>query len=95
MEKKQKTYKESKRTFRQIERGLKMQIDYKNIMGDFFTRYREDVLKIDNTTTSYELLKTIIGNIDNVLKYDYDHCGFALNYYRIMIKCSTLLVVNY
>ena len=63
-------------------------IDYKNIMGDFFTRYREDVLKIDNTTTSYELLKTIIENIDNVLKYDYDHCGFALNYYRIMIKCS-------
>ena len=63
-------------------------IDYKNTMGDFFAKYREEVLKIDNTITSYELLKTIIKNIEEVLKYDHDHCGFALNYYRIMIKCS-------
>lgn len=63
-------------------------IDYKNLTGEYFNNYREEVLKLDRIPKSYELLGSIIDNFDNVLKYDYDNYGKAINYYRVMVKCA-------
>lgn len=65
-------------------------IDYKNLTSEYFEDFREKILKINPYTNirSYELLKVIIDNIEEILKYDYDNGGKVLNYYRIMIKCS-------
>lgn len=63
-------------------------IDYKNLTGDYFTNYRESVLNLDYIPKSYELLQAIINNMDEVLRYDYDYNGKAINYYRIMVKCA-------
>ena len=63
-------------------------VDYKNLVSDYYMTFRENVLGINGTTNSYTLLKALIENIDEVLKYDYDKGGHLLNYYRIMIKCA-------
>ena len=63
-------------------------VDYKNLTSDYFEDYRYDVLKLDRIPKSYELLQSIIDNIDDVLKYDYDNKGKTMNYYRIMVKCA-------
>lgn len=62
-------------------------IDYKNLSGDYFDSFRRKILP-EYQGGSYNLLKAIIDNIDDVLKYDYDNGGKILNYYRILIKCS-------
>lgn len=63
-------------------------IDYKNLTGEYFDNYREEVLKIDRIPRAYDLLQSIIDNFDDVLKYDYDRGGKTINYYRVMVKCS-------
>ncbi len=65
-------------------------IDSKGLLDDYYSLFRKQVLDIEpgRYMKSYELLKTIIDNIDGVLKYDYDCGGKILNYYRIMVKCS-------
>ena len=63
-------------------------IDYKNLTGDYFALYRQEVLGLDYIPRAYDLLKSIINNFDAVLKYDYDHYGKAINYYRVMVKCA-------
>ncbi|MBQ8192976.1 MAG: hypothetical protein IJZ46_02780 [Bacilli bacterium] len=63
-------------------------IDYKNLVSDYFTSFRENILGLNGSTNSYALLKALLENIDKVLKYDYDKGGHLLNYYRIMIKCA-------
>lgn len=63
-------------------------VDYKNLSGEYFRDFREDVLKLYNQPRSYELLNAIIENIDKVLEYDAAKAGKILNYYRIMVKCS-------
>ena len=63
-------------------------IDYKNLSSDYCESYRKDVLKLDYVTKSYELLCSLIDNIDDVLKYDYDRGGKIINYYRVMVKCA-------
>lgn len=63
-------------------------IDFKNLVSEHNTSFREEVLGITGMTQSYACLKAIIENIDEVLKYDYDNGGRILNYYRIMIKSS-------
>jgi len=63
-------------------------VDYKNLSGDYFREFREDVLKMYTPPRSYDLLKGIIEHIDDVLKYDEERSGKILNYYRIMVKCS-------
>lgn len=63
-------------------------VDYKNLSCDYFRSFREDVLGVYSNIRSYDLLKSIIDHINDVLKYDYDNGGKALNYYRIMIKCA-------
>ena len=63
-------------------------IDYKNLIGDYYEDYRSNVLKLDKIPKSYDLLISIIDNIDDVLKYDCDNNSRAINYYRIMVKCS-------
>lgn len=62
-------------------------IDYKNLSGEYFDSFRQLILP-EYQNGSYNMLKSIIDNIDNVLKYDYDNGGKILNYYRIMIKCA-------
>lgn len=62
-------------------------IDYKNLSGEYFESFRKKVLP-EYTGGSYNLLKSIIDNIDSVLQYDYESGGKILNYYRIMIKCA-------
>lgn len=63
-------------------------IDYKNLVSDYYALFRENILGISGQTNAYDLLKALINNIDEVLKYDYDKGGHLLNYYRIMIKCA-------
>lgn len=63
-------------------------VDYKNLVSDYYMSFRENVLGISGQTNSYALLKSLIENIEEVLKYDYDKGGQLLNYYRIMIKCA-------
>ncbi len=63
-------------------------LDYKNLSGEFFDKFRTEVLKLDEVPRAYELLNAIVDNIDDVLKYDYDKQGSIFNYYRVMVKCS-------
>lgn len=63
-------------------------VNYKNLSGDYFQRFREEVLGIYGNVQSYTLLEEIINHIDDVLKFDCDNRSKVLNYYRIMIKCS-------
>lgn len=63
-------------------------IDYKNLCDEMFDEYRKEILGLDEVPRSYELLTSIIENIEDVLKYEYDNKIKILNYYRIMIKCS-------
>lgn len=63
-------------------------IDYRNLSGSYFDTFRKQVIPDFNDTGSYDLLKAIINNIDDVLKYDLNIGGKLLNYYRIVIKCA-------
>ena len=64
-------------------------IDFKNLSNEYFDEYRYEVLKLDSTPKSYELLKSIVDNMEDVIKYDFDRNGSkAINYYRVMVKCS-------
>lgn len=63
-------------------------VQYKNLTDSYFDNYRKHILGLDDIPRSFELLTSIINNIENVLKYEYDNKLRILNYYRIMIKCS-------
>lgn len=63
-------------------------VEYKNLAGDYFRDFREDVLKIHNRPRAYELLNALVDHIDDILEYDESRSGKILNYYRIMVKCS-------
>jgi len=63
-------------------------IEYKNLSSDYYSDFRKEILGIQGVPRSYELLKAIVDNIDEVLKYDKERSGVILNYYRVMVKCS-------
>ncbi len=63
-------------------------IDYKNLTSSYFDYYRENVLGSYDIPKAYDLLKQIIDNFDEVLRYDHDNNYRAINYYRVMVKCS-------
>lgn len=63
-------------------------IDYKNLTGDYLEEYKEDILGINGSVSSYDLLSTVIKKTEDILRYDYDNGGKVINYYRIMIKCG-------
>lgn len=63
-------------------------VHYNNLSGEYFDRFRTEILKFDDVPRSYDLLNAIVDNIDDVLKYDYDRQGIIFNYYRVMVKCS-------
>lgn len=63
-------------------------IDYKNLTGEYFEKFRSEILGVSSSIKSYDLLKAIIDNIDEVLKYDEKTNGKVLNYYKLMIKSS-------
>lgn len=43
-------------------------IDYNNLKGEYFNLFRKEVLKTEDDLRSYDLLKLIIENIEDVLK---------------------------
>lgn len=63
-------------------------LDYKSLNGEYNEKFRKKVLGVDYVITSYELLKKIVENIDDVLSYDYEVGGKIINYYRVGIKCA-------
>lgn len=63
-------------------------IDYKSLSGEYNEDVRKELLGFDIVPRSYDLIASIVENIDELLKYDCDNNGKLLNYYRIMIKCS-------
>lgn len=66
-------------------------IDFKNLSDSYFEYFRRNVLGINGSPRSYELLTAIVENIEEVLRFDKEDCrnaGKILNYYRIMVKCS-------
>ncbi len=66
-------------------------IDYKNMLKDIFSGYRENILDFNSyeQLSSYMLLERIIENMDKVLDYDHDkQACMAINYYRVGIKCN-------
>ena len=66
-------------------------VDYKNLSGDYFYDYRENVLNIKPGVIfgSYDLLNIIVSNLDKVFKYDaINKTNKAINYYRVAVKCA-------
>lgn len=65
-------------------------IDYNNIKGDYFAKFRDDVLGTTSNMSSYQLLESIIENMEKVAKNDNnpDIAAKAINYYKSAIKCS-------
>lgn len=61
-------------------------VDYKNLTGDYFESFRRDILNVEDSISSYDLLRIIIEKIDEILDYDEIENGKVLNYYRLMIK---------
>lgn len=61
-------------------------VDYKNLMSDYFTDFRNNVLGINGKVNSFTLLSELINNMDAVLNYDNNGGSKVLNYYRLMIK---------
>lgn len=66
-------------------------VDYQNIKGEYFKKYRQEVLKIQATCfTSFDLLEAILENSSKVVEMDNDINNKVkiLNYYKSQIKCS-------
>lgn len=65
-------------------------IDYKNISNEYFDQFRKRILGLDNgyTFSSYQLLCSIIENIDKLIDYDSHNGCKAINYYKVRIKCE-------
>lgn len=66
-------------------------IDYSNIKGEFFNRYRAEVFGTSYADfTSYELLELLIENKEKVVALDNDlnNRPKAINYYKSGIKSS-------
>ena len=42
-------------------------IEYKNLTSDYFERFREEILGITGPIKSYDLLKTILENAEEIL----------------------------
>lgn len=61
-------------------------VEYKNLMSDYFTDFRNNVLGINGKVNSFTLLSELINNMDAVLNYDNNGGSKVLNYYRLMIK---------
>ena len=66
-------------------------IDYKNIRDSYFEDYRKEILNIDsNDFTSYDLLESLIENMEKVIELDNDMSVRykLINYYKSGIKCQ-------
>lgn len=67
-------------------------IDYTNIRGEYFNKYRQEVFGIspEISLTSYNLLELILENSDKVIEYDNDQNvkEKVINYYKSGIKCA-------
>lgn len=69
--------------------GHMLGIDFKNLSGDYFKNFRNDILGIDPETgiSSYNLLKAIIDNLEDVINFDKTNEYLkAINYYKISVK---------
>lgn len=63
-------------------------VDFKTLLNEQYTPFREEILGLTGNIKSYDFIKSMVNNIEQVLKYDNEHEQKLLNYYRIMIKCS-------
>jgi len=66
-------------------------IDYTNINGGNYEDFIKEVLKLDRTkgnVNSYNVVKSILDNYEEVIKYDGFTNTRALNYYKSRIKCA-------
>lgn len=66
-------------------------IDYKNLMSGNYDVFLKDVLNIDRNNTkvkSYDVVKRIIENYEEIIRYDEKSQNRALNYYKSRIKCE-------
>lgn len=66
-------------------------IDFTNIKGDYFNRYRKEVFGDSaNNFNSYDLVELILDNMDKVARMDNEptNQAKAINYYKSSIKCE-------
>ena len=66
-------------------------IDFDNIKGDYFNKFRKDVFGIsDSNFDSYGLVELIINNMEKVAEMDNEptNPAKAINYYKSSIKCE-------
>lgn len=66
-------------------------INYQNIKGECFDKYREEVLGTKSTDfTSYDLIEMLINNIEKVVENDNNPKTKlkAINYYKSGVKCA-------
>lgn len=66
-------------------------IDFSTIVGGNYEDFIKEVLGIDRTETnitSYMIVKAILENYEDVIKYDGTNQNRALNYYKSRIKCA-------
>ena len=65
-------------------------IDFKNLINGPFEKFLSEVLNINvnDRITSYEVLKAILDNYEEVVKYEENGNLRAINYYKSRIKCS-------
>ena len=76
-----------------LERNLchMLGVDFNNIKGSFFDKYRQEAFNTsDNTFDSYRLLELIFENKERIAELDNDSNNHAkaLNYYKSSIKCD-------
>lgn len=66
-------------------------VDFKNLVSGTFDTFLKEVLNIDRINgkvTSYDVLKSILDNYEEVIKYDESDNWKVMNYYKSRIKCS-------
>lgn len=67
-------------------------IDYKNIMGEYYNYYRNNVFGTSSIMSSYDLLLEILDKMEVIATMDNDprvSCK-VINYYKSAVKCAIL-----
>lgn len=66
-------------------------VDFKNLVSGIFDEFLVDVLELDRfngKVTSYDVIKAILDNYEDVVRYDESGHLKVVNYYKSRIKCS-------
>ena len=67
-----------------------MGVNFKNLLSEPLESFLTEVLGLDKSDriTSYEVIKSILDNYEEVIKYDESGNLRVMNYYKSRIKCS-------